>query len=144
LRELLAGQDTDHLAAAELLVKRLEEQLARLRIVLPGMLAIEREGDGPLLAGSGDAAEQILGRRLRLAARIAEADRVGELAVAEEDGELAAEPWLVVIAFALQLAALQVALVGGAAVHSRGGGDVERFRRERALGGPHSHRPGGA
>jgi len=115
--------------------------------MLPGILSVERQGDERLGLGVGDARDEVLGGLARVALRVAEADAVGQLAIAEEDGDgvVGAGQVRVVVrgiavgqrAAQLQLAALEHSLVGRAPAHSAGGEEIDDFGRHRAFRRPH-------
>src|SRR5205823_14738050 len=75
-------------ALLELRIELLEEQLSRTRVVLPRILAVERERDGRGVTRRRNPLEQVGDCCSGLAARVAETDRVGEIAVAEEHGDV--------------------------------------------------------
>src|SRR5207237_2550377 len=86
--DLVARQDGRFRRAGQRRVERLEEGLARSRVVLPRILAVESDGDESVVPGRRDAADEIGGRRSGRGPGVAESDQVGKLAIAEEDADL--------------------------------------------------------
>ena len=150
LAQLVARKHGADLSAREAGVERIEERLPGGGIMLPRVLSIERQRDERFGLGVGDARDEILGRLARIALRVAEADAVGQLAIAEEDGHGVIGPGAVGVVVRrvavgqrgaeLQLTALEHSLIGRAPAHAAGGEEVDDFRRHRAFRGPHSLR----
>src|SRR5207302_760664 len=85
------------------------QSLARARIVLPRVLAIERHRHRGILVRGGEAREQVLGGVGRVALAVPEADAVAQVAIAKEYRDVAAHPGRMVQGLGrglLQLAAL--------------------------------------
>ena len=91
----------DARAPLEGAVEPVEEVPTALRVVLPGVLAVEDDADGraaveplraPRLADPLHAPHEVLDRLRGRDALVGEADHVGERTVAEEHGELAPDP----------------------------------------------------
>ena len=87
------GLDARRARAA--LVEGAQEGDAAAGIVLPAVLAVEDDADqgrarcvADRLADAVQAADEIVGRRLRLAALVVEADQVAQGVVAEDDAQL--------------------------------------------------------